>query len=178
MRKIFLLIVFTLSSVAFSQEFRLTENNFVSKDDSSKNYIVIDFPNTNKDQLFQKAKKYITSTYKGLKHDGYNEVLNEQIVLDVVSNSYKKMWINMQGSNLWKASNRYEINFKDNKIMIRPSFSHFENTMNNSTANIGVLFNSSGEIRKKEGFYFVEDLANTFVRDFKKGIEENKSNDW
>lgn len=160
MKKIFLLFALISNILLFSQEFRLTENNFVSKHDSSKNYIVIDFPSTNKDQLFQKAKKYITSTYKGLKNDGYNEVLNEQIVLDVVSTSYKKMWINMQGSNLWKASNRYEINFKDDKIMIRPSFSHFENTMNNSIANIGVLFNSSGEIRKKEG------------------IEENKSNDW
>lgn len=178
MKKTITLLVLLLSVFVFSQEFVLTENNLKSKENVEKDYIVLDYPDKSKNDLFYLVKKYFTTSYKGIKEDGYNEVLNEQIVSDILSSSSRTMFINIKGSNIWKASIRYEINFKDNKIMIRPSFSHFSNTMNSSTATIGVLFNSSGKIRKEKGVYFVEDLVNTFIRDLKKGIDENKSNDW
>lgn len=178
MKKLIITLFFLSGIKVFTQEFQLTDNNLKQRNDPTKDYIVLDMQGKNKSELFLNAKKYILSQYKGIKNDGYNEIENEQIILDVLSQSARTMWINIQGSNIWKASNRYEINFKDGKIMIRPIFSYFLNTENSSRASIGVLFDSRGKPRKEKGIYFVEDLTNTFIKDFEKGMRENKSNDW
>lgn len=178
MKKIFIFLAILSAAITYSQEFVMSLDNYKAKDDAAKDYIVLDFPGTDKEHLFSMTKKYLIANYKGIKNDGYNEVPNEQIVLDVLSRDYRRIWINLHGGNLWKVSNRYEFNFKDNKLMIRPSFNNFANTENDTTAKITVLYNSRGEIRRQDIISFVEALANTFVRDFKKGIEEYKSNDW
>lgn len=183
MKKGITIIMLVLSTFVLSQQFVITKDNYKTKNDLTKNdltkdYVVLDFPGIKKDDLFTMAKKYIVANYKGLKNDGYNEVQNEQIVLDVISQSSLKIWINLQGSNLWKLSNRYEINFKDEKLMIRPSFNHFSNTANNSTANYTVMFNSRGEISKDKAAWFVESITNNWIRDFKSEMPLNKSDNW
>lgn len=178
MKKIFTLLILLLSTFIFSQEFIMTNDNYKLKADNSKDYIVVEIPEKTKEELFIMSKKYLNFNYKGIKNDGYNEVENEQIIIDILSRDYRKIWINLQGGNLWKVSNRYEFNFKDGKLMIRPYFSHFSNTENNSIAKITVLYDSRGEVRKENIMSFVEALANNFIRNFKKGIEEYKSNDW
>ncbi|WP_300685469.1 hypothetical protein [Chryseobacterium sp.] len=178
MKRVFLISAILFSSFIYSQEFIITYENYKSKEDPSKDYIILEYPGKAKEELYKMTKKYINSKYIGSKDYSFSEVEDEQIVIDVLSRDYRRIWINLSGGNLWKVSNRYEFNFKDGKLMIRPSFSNFTNTENNSKAGIGIMYNSSGQLKKENIAAFTEALANTFVRDFKKGLEENKSNDW
>lgn len=178
MRKLIFTAFLFFSIKGFSQEFIMTYNNYVSKEDTTKNYIILEYPGKTKEELYKLTTKYIFSNYSGSKNHSFSNVENEQIVIDVLSRDYRRMWINLSGGNLWKVSNRYEFNFKDGKIKFTPSFSSFSNTENSSTASYKILFNSKGEPKKDGVIYFTEALVNNFVRDFKKGIEENKSEDW
>ena len=133
----------------------------------------------NHHNLFKKAKIYITGKYKGVKNDGYNEVEPEQIVMDVNGSNEKTIIINLAGANVWSVSNRYELNFKDGKVMIKPIFRELSNTIErNSTAGMSSLFNKKGEPKKDKAILFVESETNEFVADFIKGMKNEISNDW
>ncbi|WP_426473387.1 hypothetical protein [Chryseobacterium balustinum] len=179
MKKILLVLLLILSCNIFSQEFRLTENNFVNKSESSIDYIVLEFSGKNKDQLFTLAKNYIESQKYNFEKTDYSEKLNENITFILTSQTGRTIFIDKKKKpNVWKVVNRFEINFKDNKIMIRPFFLHLLNADTKLTTSLGSFFNSRGILRYDHAASFVESFANTFVRDLKKGIEENKSNDW
>ena len=187
MKKVFLLTTIALSSSFFAQEFTLTANNFVNKADETKNYVVVEKPEKTKEQLFIDVKKFVSATYKGLKFDGYNEVPNEQIVLDVR---------NEQGSNakvfgmsLFSGfvSIRYEMNFKDGKFMIKPTFQKAETFSNNKTSTIyltggnfmqGSIFNKNGGVSLKQIYEMAVKTNDEFVSNLIKGLENNSSNDW
>lgn len=178
MKKIFIIFSLFLSPFIFSQTFNLTENNYKLKDDNSKDFIVMSFPGKNKEELFILAKKYISSNYKDLKSEQYREVNNEQIILDVLSQSSRTIFINKKEPNVWRTFNRYEINFKDDKLMIRPTFLNLTNAENNSIITIGNFFNGSGFIRMPNAIEFNEAFTDTFVRNFKDGVQENKTQEW
>lgn len=178
MIKIFIFSALLLSTFIFSQEFKLTEDNFKSIEDKSKNYIVLSFPGLNKQTLFEKTKNYITANYPYLDSQKLKESGNNQILFEVMSQTSRTIFINKRGSNVWSVVNYFEINFKDDKIMIKPSFVNLTNADKTSTTLLGSFFNSRGMLRLDNAAHFVEAFTNTFVRDFKKGIEENKSNDW
>lgn len=138
----------------------------------------MEIPNKSQSELFKKAKIYITGKYKGIKNDGFNEVEPEQIVLDVSGSNEKTIIINLSGANVWSVSNRYELNFKDGKIMIKPIFRELTNTIErNSTVQISSLFNKKGEPRKEKAISFADSETNSFVADFIKGMEGESSND-
>lgn len=178
MKKVFIFFTILLASLTFSQEFILTENNYKLKDDNSKNYVVIDFPGKTKSELFSSIKKYITDEYKESLDKNYKELENEQIIFDALSQSSRTIFINKKGANVWKVLNRYEINFKDNKIMIRPTFINLTNTDNSNTTSLGAFFNSRGILRLENASYFTEAYANTFVKNLSKAVVEKKDNDW
>ncbi|WP_326983876.1 hypothetical protein VUJ46_04875 [Chryseobacterium sp. MYb264] len=178
MRKIFLLIVLLLANFAFSQEFILTEANYKLKEDNTKNYVVIDFQGHKKEYLFKIVKENVNKLYKELLNEQYVELENEQIVLNIMSQTSRTIFINREGPNVWRVVNRYEINFKDGKIMIRPSFVNLRNTDNNNVATIGNFFNSRGIVRFQNAVMFAEAFTNTFIKNFKKDLVENKNNDW
>ena len=179
MKKIIILSAIILTNLTFAQEFKLTSENFKEKSNPEKNYYVIELPGKPQNELFKKAKIYITGKYKGIKNDGYNEVESEQIVLDVNGSNEKTIIINLSGANVWSVSNRYELNFKDGKIMIKPIFRELSNTIErNSTAGISSLFNKKGEPRKEKAIAFVESETNDFVTNFINGMKNETSSEW
>ncbi len=177
MKKITFLFVL-MSGFLFSQEFKITPENYKNKNDETKNFVVLEFENKTKNELFKKVKSFINSTYKGVKFDGYNEVENEQIVLDVVSSNTATIMFIMSGSNIWSISNRYEINFKDNKIMIKPTFKNLTNgveeiSLNNGNFMVKSIFNKKGEPSKEKSIDFINSEANKFVSEIKTAISSD-----
>lgn len=177
--RILLPLFMLISGLALSQEFKLTADNFKNKSDETKNFVVLEFPGKTQSELFKKVKIFITGKYKGIKNDGYNEVENDQIVLDVRGSQEKTIIIRFSGSNVWSASNRYEINFKDGKVMIKPLFRELDNTLDYGiTANISSLFNKKGDPKKEKAIEMIEFEANSFVSELKATLENSSSSEW
>ena len=187
MKKLIFLSAFMLTNLTFGQEFKLTAENFVSISDETKNYAVIEIQGKTKEQIFTEVKKYVSASYKGLKFDGYNEVPNEQIVLDVRNEqgSSTKVF----GMSLFSGfvSIRYEINFKDGRFMIRPTFQKAETSSNNKTNTIYLtggnlmqdsVFNKKGEVSLKQIYEMAVKTNDEFVLNLLKGMENNSSSDW
>lgn len=174
MKKAILLFGMLASSVAFGQ-FKLTPENYVNEE-TSKDYVVLDFPGVNQQELFDKAKIYITSKFKGVKNDGYNEVTGKQIVLDVSKSAgvVKVLGLPVIGGDF---TNRYEINFKDEKIMVRPKFLHIELPSGNGGLTEKPAYNSKGKLSINNVYYEgINKGTNNFVSELKAGI--SKSEDW
>ncbi|WP_267406803.1 MULTISPECIES: hypothetical protein [unclassified Chryseobacterium] len=178
MRKIFVLIAILLINFTFSQQFILTEANYKLKDENSKNYVVIDLSGHKKEDLFKTVKENLFKIYKDANDEQYSELPNEQITFNVMSQTSRTIFINRKGANVWKVVNKYEINFKDDKIMIKPSFVNLTNTNNGNVVTIGNFFDSRGVVRFQNAILFAEAFTNTFIKDFKVDLIENKSNDW
>lgn len=175
MRKIFLLFGVMITSVAFGQ-FKLTPNNFVSEENPEKDYIVLDFPNLNQQDLFDKVKIYITSRYKGVKFDGYNEVAGKQIVLDLTESAatIKMLGIPVIGGDF---TNRYELNFKDGKIMVKPTFSYIKLPNGSGGLTEKQAFNNKGKMVIHEKYFEgIHTKTSKFISDLKDSI--NKNEEW
>lgn len=187
MKKVFLLTAIAISSLIFAQEFKLTPNNFVNKADETKNYVVIEKPGKTKEQLFIDVKKYISASYKGVKFDGYNEVANEQIVLDLrdeQEGNVKILGVSLLSGYI---SIRYEINFKDGRFMIKPTFQKAETYSDHKPNSIyltgtnfmqSTIFNKKGEVSLKQIYEMTIKTNDEFVSNLIKGLENNSSSDW
>lgn len=174
MKKAILLFGMLASSVAFGQ-FKLTPENYVNEE-TSKDYIVLDFPGVNQQELFDKIKIYITSKFKGVKNDGYNEVAGKQIVLDVSKSAgvVKVLGLPVIGGDF---TNRYEINFKDEKIMVRPKFLHIELPNGRGGLAEKPAYNSKGKLSIHNTYFDgINKSTNDFISELKTGI--SKSEDW
>lgn len=176
-----------ISSFMFGQEFVLTADNFKNKVDETKDYIVVEVPNKTKEQIFVDVKKYVSATYKGLKFDGYNEVPNEQIVLDVLDEDGSKAKVFGVSVFSGLVSIRYEFNFKDGKYMIRPTFNKVETDSGSKRNTIYLtggnmlqksIFNKKGEISLKQIYEMANNSNNEFVKNLIEGVVNNKSSDW
>ncbi|AQX00417.1 hypothetical protein [Elizabethkingia anophelis] len=184
MKNIFTFLALSLTIFCFGQ-FKITPENFRSIENPDKDYIVYEFPGKTKSDLFNAAKMYINSTYKGVKFDGYNEVLNEQIVLDV---NYEKPDAKLLewGGGL-QVKNRIELNFKDDKMMIKPVFyKMFSSDGKKSiylTGGSGFLgksvFNQKGEPwLSSKLIETIERSVNTFSDKLNTSIKNTSSSSW
>jgi hypothetical protein len=173
MKKLILLFAFTMTALfANSQKsFNFTYNGFISVADSSKNYVVIDVPNTAQNKLFQKAKMYLSTLYNNPKYVT-SEVDNEQLTIDAIDSKEMKIIFVMNGPNIWKLSYKYVFSFKDNKIKFTPVFKELTNIYNANTVGlIGVnvlgtvtgVFNKNGKCLKEKAKEEVELSVNNFV---------------
>ena len=113
MKKLSFLLILAIS-LFYGKEFILTPENFKNKENIEKDYVVIEMPNTSKEELFKRTKKFINSFYNNPKYIS-SEVENEQIVIDAIGKQFKVIY-QFSGANLWRMSYKYEINFKDNAI--------------------------------------------------------------
>ncbi|RZJ51068.1 MAG: hypothetical protein EOO44_15190 [Flavobacterium sp.] len=183
MRKL-LLIPLLFCSMAFSQEFILTANNYVNNTDESKNYIVVEYPDLSQKELFDKTKTFIHTKFQNLKGDGLNEVQFSHLKLRSKSPG---AYIKMFGSkNLTDYINiTYDISFKDGKVMIKAIFEDFEAndiagektylTGGNSWSGKSI-FNKNGKIWLKEYFDDANNKANQFLQELKAYLSNKE--DW
>jgi len=183
MKKLLLLSVFTCS-IAFGQEFILTPNNFVNTSDETKNFIVLEYPELNQKQLYDKTKTFIQSKFKNLKGDGLNEVEYSFIKLIASSPGTTVKAFGSESLMSYMVTT-YEINFKDGKLMIKPTLERFESSgpgVDNTYINGGNSF-AGKSIFKKDGkvwlknYYEVANInVNQFLNDLK--INLSKKEEW
>ncbi len=182
-----LLIIFSFISVlSYGQEFLLTQDNFKSKSDDSKNFVVIDLPDKTQKELFDKTKMHIHSNYSNLKGDGYNEVEYSQI--KIVYTTIIDTGRRLLGMSVTKPYiSAYEIGFKDGKVMIKPQFVEINNDdkynnkiyLTSATSLMGKsIFKKNGSIQLKELHKAAEDSTNEFVEKLIKSLKEDSTSDW
>lgn len=182
MKKVLSLLIL-ISGFAFGQEFVLTPDNYKSKSDEAKNYVVLEFPGLSQKELFDKAKMFIHSKYKYLKGDGLNEVEPSHLKLRsrTIGTKVKVFGTEMIASYL---STVTEIGFKDGKIMIKPYFEDFESDTSDAKkiyltggdSFMGKsIFNKKGEVWLKNHYDVANEKINQFVIDLKNAIASTEA---
>lgn len=177
---IFLLLSLFACNMAMAQEFVLTAKNFVNKDDESKNYIVLEYPEMNQKQLYDKTKIFIQIKFENLKSDGLNEVEYSFIKIRTTAPGTR-----IGGTLMSLMMVIYELNFKDGKIMLKPVLDHFDPTK--PTSNTVYLtggnsfsgksiFNKDGKISLKNYFEVSNTNVNKFLTDLKEYL--TKKEEW
>lgn len=175
MKKLILFIMFFNIFTMFSQKFELTPNGFVDSEDHTKNYLVLEFPNKTKEDLFKETLIYLNKTYFS-PQDIISTVENETITITAVSSTLIRAMIS-------EFYNQYSItlSFKDNKVKIdSPNVNLFTKTgyklyISNGNDNV---FNKKGQINYKRAKEGLELFANNFVLTYKLGMTTEKDTDW
>lgn len=169
-------------------QFKLTSSGFVTTEDETKNYAVIEVPNTSKNELFKKTKMYLNGLYNNPKFVT-SEVDNEQIVIDALDGKELRIVFVMNGPNLWQYSYKYTFEFKDNKLRFIPVFKCLSNTQNNDEINlIGVnvmgnctgIFNKKGKCLKDKAKTEIETSTNAYLAALINALNnpEQPAEDW
>lgn len=169
------LILVIMSMTAFGQQVELTENGFVDATDKAKNFIVIEVPNTPKDALFKRVKKYINTLYNNPKYVS-SEIENEQIVVDAIDSKEMMVIFRLSGINLWSFNYKYDIQFKDNKIKFTPYFKCLSNSADTQTisligssflGNATGIFNNKGKVLREKAKLNIEVSVNNYITELK-----------
>lgn len=190
MRKIALFCLLLLAVSAFGQGVELTPNGFVDKENPDKSYVVIDVPDTPKDVLFTRAKKYLNTLYNSPKFVT-SEVANEQIVIDAMDGDSRTMIVIFRkGLRNWRLNYKYDFQFKDNRIKFTPYFKCLSNDEDSETIKlIGVsvlgitngLYNSKGKALLSQAIERINASVNSYIEAFSKAMNENEvstDDDW
>lgn len=112
MKKLILLFVL-ISNIAFSQKFILTPQNLVNAEDNSKSYIVLEFPEKTKEELYKSFKIYFQKLYDNSNFTMTNTE-NEQIVIN-----NRDVYVGL-GFSYYYYKDIYT--FKDGKVKYEPYF--------------------------------------------------------
>lgn len=183
MKKLTFLLIVLLSGLFYAQEFKLTPENFKDVANPEKNYVVIEVPNKTKHDLYIATKKFVNNYYKNPKFVT-TDIEDEQIMINAVGSEFKVIY-QLSGANLWRMRYQYEIQFKDRKIMFKPTFVELENTMESTTLSLvggGMfskgMFNKKGEVSKEKGNLAVENDVNSFVKELKEAVLKPVNSDW
>jgi hypothetical protein len=185
MKKNLLIAFAVLVTVNVNAQFSLTDKGFISSDDESKDYIVIDVPNTPQDKLFQKTKMYLNTLYNN-PNFVTTAIDNEQIVIDAIDGEEMKIVFVMNGPNIWQFSYKYTFRFKDNRLQFTPLFKSLENTENNGSINliganvlgtVSGIFNKNGKCLKDKAKERIEEIVNGYVSDLTKNLNRDEKND-
>lgn len=176
MKKLVFSCLLLIASLCNAQKFELTPDNFKNVENKDQNFAVIEFTGQTQSELFKKTKLYIHSKYKNLKGEGFNEIDPDQIVLTLREFGAMKKILGIQpiGGDF---TNRYEINFKDGKVMIKPYFVNLELPDGSGSTSKQQVFKDNGKLRVKEYFFdAIQNKTNEFVAELTSAL--NKSPDW
>lgn len=190
MKKLLLLLLAILPFASFAQTdsslFLLTENGFVSKQDTTKDYIVKNYQNIKKEKLYQKALIGVTKLYISPK-DVISKVENETISINAIANNV------FSGSTFYNSlyvDYTFQLSFKDGKIKFGPILlnsiynAHVELQLKYIPVGFGgvspSIYNKDGKVRRslqkmynQLSYYF-----NNLVTQFSLSINSNIKNDW
>lgn len=169
MKKVLLLILVIVVKGVFAQDsipkIVLIQSGFVNEIDSTKNYIVVDFPDKTKTELYKSTLIYLNKIYRSPK-SVLTTVENESIVINGFTESIRDAlyWIVIQME--------YNINiqFKDGKLKFEPIITELREVVSSDKKNkIYIANTDSPEVseintiwmasRKNEGYFlFNEEL--------------------
>lgn len=166
----------------FSQKFELTPNGFVDSEDHTKNYLVLEFPNKTKEELFNETMIYLTKNYVSSK-DVISKVDNEVITI----NAYSSIPVTV---GFQKYTNRYTISFsfKDSKVKIDSptvdlsyisSGNLYKLHISSEKANIfnDRIYGKNNKLNYKRPKEDLELFTSQFILSYKLGMSE-KNEDW
>ena len=192
MKRFLLLLILTAATTSIMAQIAnridLKHNGFVDAKDSTKNYIVLDYPKMSKVDLYKKTLTYLNSLYQN-PAAVISAVDGESITVNGMADNFKTKlyW--------WKYDYRYNITFqfKDGKIRFAPRFVslmedpdpspkreiYLANTDTGKEGEIDCIFMLS----KKEPKYFVfkDDLKSNldkWANDYLVGIEAAINDKW
>lgn len=186
-----LFTIVCLSQFSYAQYFTLTSNGFVSSKDKT-DYIVIDKPNTKKNELYRNVLSALSSMYKDPK-----EVLSLAENESITINGYEpKSLAVKQKTNylqIGKSTIEYDLSysitmlFKDDKIRInRPSFEarkwnsntgYYEYlVLNETNKNKNSIYNKKKEVDYPDAISGLENHFNKLIQEILE--KSNNINNW
>ncbi|MGV0923758.1 hypothetical protein [Empedobacter tilapiae] len=186
-----LFTIVCLSQFSYAQYFTLTSNGFVSSKDKT-DYIVIDKPNTKKNELYRNVLSALSSMYKDPK-----EVLSLAENESITINGYepKSLAVKQKRNYLQigKSTIEYDLSysitmlFKDDKIRInRPSFEarkwnsnigDYEYlVLNETNKNKNSIYNKKNEVDYPDAISGLENHFNNLIQEILE--KSNKINNW
>ena len=161
-----LLFSFILNAQVVSQEFELTPENFRSKSESDKDYIVIEVPGKTNNELFNKSKQFINQYYNNPKFVT-SESDNSQIVINAYGSKYSMTMFS------WYNEYQIELQFKDGKIKLSPKFKWIKNYNGGddiplvlSSGYMWAVFNKKGKVMRSKS----KEIAEQDLKDFVTGL--------
>ncbi|ERJ57470.1 hypothetical protein M472_01695 [Sphingobacterium paucimobilis HER1398] len=171
----------------FGQSLKITPNGFVDLHDSSKKYVILDFPSISKEELFKETIKYINANY-----DRPEEITNllpeEQIVITYFDLIKVNAGFLGGGSIDLQYYYKYDIQFKDGKIRFEPKFDYLKYWRSETIISLigdkpfanGAtgLFNRKGKATNDKMIQAVEDKTNEFIRSLKEKINSLNDRNW
>lgn len=175
MKKLLLLFIILTSLNGFSQKFELTPQGFVDSADHTKNYLVLEFPNKTKEELFKETMIYLNKSYFS-PQDIISSVDKETITITTLSSHLIRAMVS-------EFYNQYSItfSFKDGKVKIdAPNVNLFNKkgyklSISNGNDNI---FNKKGQVNYKRAKEGLELFAQKFVLSYKLAMSDEKNEDW
>ncbi|MFD2555276.1 hypothetical protein [Sphingobacterium tabacisoli] len=187
MAKYFFVLLMIGSIPTFGQSLKITPNGFVDLHDSSKKYIILDFPNISKEELFKETIKYINANY-----DRPEEITNllpeEQIVVTYFDLIKVNAGFLGGGSVDLQYYYKYDIQFKESKIRFEPKFDYLKDWDSNTVITLtgdkyfgsGAtgLFNRKGKPTNDKMIQAVEDKTNEFIQSLKEKINSLNDSNW
>lgn len=185
-----LLVMASVSAIA--QSFTLTPNGFVSSDDETKNYVVVDIQGTQQ-ELYKKVRAYLVSIYRSPK-DVLSESEPDVITINgIESDAVQKKALGMAAAS-YDMNYTISIRFKDGRIRFdAPTFTLADYKSGSKTIRlllqgksnggfgsevINVIYNKKGELKAKYAKEALEKFFNNYITDLKKGVENNVGDDW
>lgn len=184
MNKLLLILLFSINSFAQIPKFILTPNGLVNQIDSTSNYLVLEFPETKKENLYNKSISYMHAVYASPK-DVISELENESITVNAINRNS----IRRNSMHIFDINYTIKIDFKDNKLRINaPSFSLTTFTdkrqqlyivSGNSIdgSNLGI-YNKSGKLKSDKAKSDLENFFNQFVWGLYGALIEDDKDDW
>ncbi|MBW1618648.1 MULTISPECIES: hypothetical protein [Empedobacter] len=186
-----LFTIICLSQFSYAQYFTLTSNGFVSSKDKT-DYIVIDKPNTKKNELYRIVLSALSSMYKDPK-----KVLslaeNESITINGYEQEALTVKQKMNYMQIGKSKIEYDLSysitilFKDDKIRInRPSFEarkwnssigdYYYLVLNPTSKNKNSIYNKKNEVDYPDAVTGLENHFNKLIQEILD--KSNKINNW
>lgn len=185
MKKLVLLTLIIIPTFLLAQQkdyrlFALRPNGFRALPDTSKNYIVVDVPNTHKHDLYRRALKEVNRIYNNPKFvtaaiDGESIIIHGRqpdVFRGLMNSSYLVEY-------------SFEIAFKDNKFKIESEGLHIENLKGDVLYLVDpggmfkrFIFRQDGELKLDNAKYDLDLFFNNIVHQIVDATQENIKNDW
>lgn len=174
MKKVLIFGSLIICLFGFAQTMKLTPDGFVDASDSSKKYVVIEFPNASQSELYKDALVMLNKKYRSSK-DVLSAVEPESITIDAISSHP------VHRTSMHSFTNRYNItiSFKDGKIKVdAPSIQLYTYdygkkqemfliggfTIDGSSFGI---YNKKGELKIEKAENDLNQFVNNFIADIK-----------
>lgn len=172
MKKILLfLILFPM--IVFAQAFTLTANNFINTVNND-DFIVLEFTDKPKNELFNLTKEFINTYYNNPKFVT-SESEKDQLVVNAFGKNYSMTMFK------WYNEYQYELLFKDGKIKFTPKFKWIKNFNGGNDiplvlapGYIWAVFNTKGKIMRSKAKDIADQDVNDFIKSLKNKIESKE----